>query len=156
MHQPMPSQSSASHAQPFDPALAAFRTRVLPVDRVVDLLDLSHAPDRIEAYREAMRRGDRFPPISVVLLAGHVIVADGHKRFAAYCELDRPDILVELWPWRRLLADQGRQVRDNARKNWRILTSLRGDPRQAGRLLQSTLAHWLRVARSLGRRTFGR
>src|SRR5262245_53290499 len=68
----------------FDASLAEYPTRVLRCDEVVDLIPLSHAPDRIAQYRDEMRQGNRFPPISVIRLVGRYLVADGHKRFAAY------------------------------------------------------------------------
>ncbi len=77
------------------------------------------------------------------------MIADGHKRYSAYRGLDRPDILVEVWPLRRWLRDQLRSGDGNARKNGRILAASVTDPRQAWRLLLTTLLHWRRVATSL-------
>ena len=56
---------------------------------VLDPLSISHAPERVEAYQEAMRLGSRFPPISIVRIGHRSVVADGHKRFAAYRTLGR-------------------------------------------------------------------
>lgn len=134
---------------PFDPSLAAGPTRVLSLQHVVDLLRVTHAPDRVAEYRAAMIRGQRFPPIAVVRLGGRFVVADGHKRLSAYASAGRHDIVVEVWTLRRLLRDQARQVMGNARKNGAILRRSVTDPRGAWRLLLTTLRHWRRVALSL-------
>lgn len=136
-------------ADPFDAARAQSPARVLPAREVVDLLPLSHAPEVVAAYAEAMARGERFPPVSVVRLLGRFVVADGHKRLAAARSLGVAEVSVEVWPFRRLLLDQARQVRDNARKNARILRALVSDPAEARRLLAGTAGHWRRVAASL-------
>jgi hypothetical protein len=135
---------------PFDPALAAARTIVVARDRIVD--PLAHRPHdaaRIDQYRRDMLAGARFPPISVVRWGSRYLVADGHKRLAASAALGLADLCVERWTWRRWAADQGRQVRDNAAKNIRILKLSVVDPPAARRLLGSTLAHWRRVAGAL-------
>ena len=141
-----------SATESFDPTLAEGRVRCLPTSDVIDLLHVTHAPERIHEYREAMRRGDRFPPVSVIRVAGHFVVADGHKRLNAYATLGRPDIVVEVWTLRRFLRDQGRQAVANLRKNSAILSRCTSDPRAAGHLLMTTLLHWKRVAISLGTR----
>ena len=133
----------------FDAGAARGPTREVPLHAVLDLLPLSHAPERVAQYREAMRSGSRFPPVSVLRLGGRYVIADGHKRFSAYAELGQPTILVELWGPGRFLLDQARQVRDNARKNRAILGLALRDRREAARLARATLEHWLRVARSL-------
>jgi hypothetical protein len=140
----------------FDPQFACFRTVVLADADVIDLLPLSHAPERVAEYREQMQRGARFPPVSVIRLAGRYLVADGHKRLSAYRQLGHQEILVELWPLRRWLLDQWRQVRSNSRKNLRILSMGVSDPPAAWRLLLTTALHWRRVAISLTRRAAGR
>ena len=140
----------------FDPELACFRTVLLPCADVIDLLPLSHAPDRIATYREQMQRGARFPPVSVIRLAGRYLVADGHKRFSAYRQIGHRDIVVEVWPLRRWLLDQLRQARSNSRKNLRILATGVSDPAEAWRLLLTTALHWRRVAMSLASRAAGR
>src|SRR5262245_49152445 len=94
----------------FDVARAAYPVRVLPPHRVVDLLPVSHAPERIAEYRLAMQRGERFPPIAVVRCGGRYLIADGHKRFSAYRQLTDADIAVEVWTWRRWLRDQAGQL----------------------------------------------
>ena len=139
--------------QVFDPRLAEFPTRTLPADVIVDLLPLSHVPERVAAYADRMRAGDRFPPISVIVLFGRHVIADGHKRYSAYRLLGPPQIVVEVWPLTRWLRDQWRQAKDHGRKNVRILAVGVTDPRRAGRLLLTTVLHWRRVASSLLWRT---
>jgi ParB-like chromosome segregation protein Spo0J len=119
------------------------------VREVVDLLPLSHAPEVVAAYAEAMERGERFPPVSVVRLLGRFVLADGHKRLAAARSLGVAEVSVEVWPFTRLLLDQARQVRANAGKNARILRALVSDRAEARRLLAATAGHWRRVAASL-------
>ncbi len=144
---------AVGHPDPFDPVLAALPTRTVSLDRVIDLLAPTHAPDRVARYRERMLLGDRFPPVSVVVIAGRMIVADGHKRLTAYKTFGRDDITVEIWTFRRFLQDQWAQVRANARKNRLILTQSVSNPGESVRLLRGTLLHWKRVATSLiGRR----
>jgi hypothetical protein len=140
----------------FDPGRAEYPTRSLPVSDVVDLLPLSHAPERIAQYRERMAAGDRFPPIAVIRLFGRYVIADGHKRYSAYRSLGAAAIVVEVWPLTRWLKDQWQQAVGNARKNGRILRTGVSDPRRAGRLLLTTLLHWRRVATSLMLRATGR
>jgi hypothetical protein len=140
----------------FDAARAQFPTRRLPVAEVVDLLPISHVPERVLAYRARMIAGDRFPPIAVIRMFGRYVIADGHKRYSAYCGLNRPEIVVEQWPYRRWVRDQCQQALGNARKNGRILAKSVTDPAQAWRLLQTTLLHWRRVATSLLHRAAGR
>jgi hypothetical protein len=140
----------------FDPALAAHPTRELPVGEVVDLLELTHAAETIRAYRERMRAGDLFPPVSVVRLFGRWLVADGHRRWAAFRGLGPETVVVEVWPFRAWLADQAGQARRNARKNGRIVARLFVDPRESLRLARGTAEHWRRVARSLARRALRR
>jgi len=137
-------------ADPFNPALASSPTLVVALTRVVDpLANRPHDPGRVEAYRSAMLAGGAFPPISVVTFGSRYLVADGHKRLAAYVTLGQPEIRVEVWSWGRWLGDQARQAKDNAGKNVRILRLSVTDPPAARRLLGSTLAHWRRVAEAL-------
>jgi hypothetical protein len=147
---------SPTTIQPFDPSRAEFPTRVLQCGEVVDLIPLSHAPERVQLYRERMENGDRFPPIAVIRLFGQFLVADGHKRFAAYRQIGEPEILVEVWSHRRWLRDQWQQAMRNGRKNLRILTTSITSPGEAWHLLQTTLLHWRRVAMSLASRAAGR
>ncbi len=136
----------------FDSARAAHPTRVLAVEEVVDLLELTHAPEVILEYRERMRAGDLFPPVSVIRLLGRWLVADGHKRYVAWAGLGGKEIVVEVWPLRRWLADQAGQAARNARKNGRIASRLFVDPRESLVLARTTAEHWRRVALSLLRR----
>jgi hypothetical protein len=136
----------------FDPAHAGHPTRVLRIEEVVDLLELTHAPEVVRGYRERMRAGDLFPPVSVVRLFGKWLVADGHKRFVAWAGLGAEEIVVEVWPLRRWLADQAGQAARNARKNGRIVARLFVDPRESLQLARTTAGHWRRVAHSLLRR----
>jgi hypothetical protein len=137
---------------PFDPSLAKLPTRIVRLEGVVDLLEITHAPEEIERYRDRMLRGDRFPPISVIQLAGRYFVADGHKRLAAYKAIGRPDILVEVWTTRRLLQDQWRQTLVSVKKGRRIVWWSFTDPAKAARLARSFWQHWRRVGISLAAR----
>jgi len=121
----------------------------VPVSSIVDLLPLTHAPGRVAEYRDAMLKGERFPPVAVVRLAGRWVLADGHKRLTAARGVAGAEIPVEVWSFRRWSADQRRQLRDNVGKNRRIAALAISSPREAARLLWSTLEHWIRVARSL-------
>lgn len=136
----------------FDPGLARHPTRELAVSEVVDLLDVTHAPDQIEIYRQRMAAGDRFPPVSVILVGPWVLVADGHKRFSAFRTFSPATVVVEVWPLYRWLGNQVQQLLRNARKNASIVRLLFTDPPEARRLAGTTLAHWRRVAVSLSRR----
>jgi hypothetical protein len=135
--------------QPFDESLAEGPVRRVHAGEVLDLLPLTHAPERIAAYADAMRRGARFPPVAVLPLGGRLLLADGHKRLAACRELGVEEIPVETWGFRRWLRDQTSQARRNAGKNRTIAVKAVTDPREAARLLGTTLAHWRRVAFSL-------
>jgi len=139
----------------FNPALAAFPTRRVRIDQVVDLLPVSHAPERIAAYRHAMESGERFPPISVVRVAGRLLIADGHKRFSAYRSLPVTEIVVEVWTMRRWLRDQCGQFLRKTRQQWSLGWRSLRDPRaraQARRLFWDTIGHWRRMALSVARR----
>jgi hypothetical protein len=133
----------------FDPARALLPVRLVPVARVVDLLAVSHAPDRIAAYRAAMQAGERFPPIAVLPFAGRYWIADGHKRWSAYRALGAREVWVELWTARRWLRDQGRQVAGTGRRIGRALALLAVRPREGLALLAAAPRHWWRVVRSL-------
>lgn len=142
----------------FDPGLAQHETRTVRIDEVIDLLEVTHAEERIAEYRRAMRAGDRFPPVSVVRLAGRLFVADGHKRFQAFRALAEGEIPVEVWPRRRWLADQWQQLRRKTRAQCSLLLRLPSDPgarAAARRLFWDTLGHWRRALASL-RRWVGR
>lgn len=143
---------SVPGVNPFDPALARHTTRVLPVPQIIDLLEATHAPDRVEFYRDRMAAGDRFPPVSVIILGPWTLLADGHKRLSAYKALGYARITVEVWPLRRWLANQWQQFVDNGRKNARIVRLLPSDPAAARLMVVATLGHWRRVALALLRR----
>lgn len=142
---------------PFDATQASAPTVIVPLDRVVDLLGAEpHAPERTAAYRAAMLSGAQFPPISVVTWGARFLVADGHKRLAAYAGLGSQHIRVEVWSWRRWARDQARQLTHNTRKNGQVLSLCLTDPRAAGALFATTMRHWRRVARSLAKGVRGR
>lgn len=143
----------------FDGALATSLTRILPIAAVVDPLPVTHLPERIAAYRRAMERGDRFPPIAVVRIVGRYWVADGHKRFSAYRSLTTTEILVEVWTTRRWLHDQWRQFRTKTRQQWHIISRSPTDAgarAQARRLFWDTLGHWQRICAAIVYRFSGR
>jgi hypothetical protein len=133
----------------FDENLAAWPTRKVRVASIIDLLEVTHAPERIDEYAAAMQRGESFPPIAVFWAFGWWFVADGHKRLSAYQQLGEPEILVECWPLGVLLADLLRQSRKSWRRLCAALAALPMDRKPARRLLMHTLAHWVRLARSL-------
>ncbi len=143
---------------PFDPSLARTRADRVALRRVVDPLGrVPHDPARVDAYRAAMLAGERFPPIAVVRVGPWYLVADGHKRLAAFATLNEPELVVDHWSWSDWSRDQWRQAGDHIRKHGRILRLTRTDPRGAFRLWTSTFSHWHRVARSLiGWRAAGR
>jgi hypothetical protein len=143
---------SAMGTDCFDAALAGAPTRWLDVAAVIDVLQVSHAPERIAEYRDAMRRGERFPPVSVVRLGGRFFIADGHKRFSAYKEMGAERILVEVWSLRRWLRDQGGQLGRKTRAQVAILVRSPFDAsaRARGRrLFWDSVGHWRRIATSL-------
>jgi hypothetical protein len=143
----------------FDPALAEFPTRVVPVDRVLDLLGVSHAPERIAAYRRAMEGGEVFPPISVIRLGRRFVIADGHKRFSACRQLRVHEVVVEVWTVRRCLRDQWRQLARKTRQQIGLLRASTRDRyarRALRRLALDTIGHWRRVFRSLRGHFFAR
>lgn len=42
--------------------------------------------EKVAAYRAAMRRGDKFPPVRVVDYGGDFLIIDGHHRIEAAAE----------------------------------------------------------------------
>lgn len=136
-----------SSASCFDDSRAGLRLRWLRMPEIVDLLPLTHGDDTIESYRAAMSAGARFPPIAVFPLFGRYVIADGHKRYQAALRTGLDVAPVEVWTFRRVLADQWRQVRANGRKNVRIVRALFVDRAEAAYLLRTTILHWIRVAR---------
>lgn len=138
--------------EPFAPEHARYPTRVVATRQVVDLLRVTHDPDRIEEYCEAMRRGARFPPISVLPIAGRFVIADGHRRFQAFLTLGAHDIVVELWPWHAVARDLWQQHRAFMGGTVDAVRGLLsgGQARQRGRrFFRELLDHWRRIARSL-------
>ena len=136
----------------FDAAGAEYPTRLVRVDQVVDLLAVSHAPERIAAYRQAMAEGARFPPIAVLRCGRRYVIADGHKRFSAYVQLSDAPLPVEVWTLRRWARDQWHQLRHKTGQQVRLLRGGAGDAanrRAAHRLFWDTVGHWQRIARSL-------
>ena len=122
---------------------------------ILDLFTATHAPERIESYRQAMADGEVFPPISVIQFGGRFVIADGHKRFRACRALGLGQITVELWPVSRLLADQYRQFRHKTRQIAMVLTRAARDPggrQDAHRLYWDTVGHWKRIALSAAER----
>jgi hypothetical protein len=139
----------------FNPGLAKGRVQILELDQITDLLLVTHAPDRVAAYRAAMQAGEAFPPISVVRLAGYYLIADGHKRFAAYSGWRRESIPVEIWTWRRWAQDQWRQFNRRTRRQLSLTLRSPFDAnarREAICLGRSTVTHWRRIAVSLAHR----
>jgi hypothetical protein len=136
----------------FDARRAAWPTCVVGVSEIVDLLSVTHARERVEEYRQAMQRGDRFPPVSVVRLAGRLFLADGHKRYSAYRTRAATEILVEVWPLRRWLHDQWRQLLNKTAQQVTLVVRATYDRRArqaATRLFWDTVGHWQRAVRSL-------
>lgn len=138
----------------FDPALARGPTRVLPVSAVIDMLEVEHAPEHVERYRQAMASGARFPPVAVVRLAGRYFLADGHKRFCAARRLGACDaIVVEIWSISRWAEDQWGQLRRKTALQLALLRRATRDPAaraEARALFAHFATHWGRIGRSVG------
>src|SRR5271157_5222909 len=137
---------------PFDRARASFPTRVVPTARILDLLQVTHDPENVLAYQKAMQAGARFPPIAVVHFAGRYIIADGHKRFAAFLALDANEIVVEVWPWRRVVGDLCRPAGRWWRRFWRVTLGSSGGPPaglETRRFIRDTAVHLARMGRSV-------
>jgi len=136
----------------FDPSVAQFPTCVVPAACVLDLFTTTHAPECIEDYRQAMARGDRFPPVSVIRLGTRFVIADGHKRYRACRALGAERIPVELWPLSRLLYDQWRQFQHKTRQISTVVVRAARHPqgrKDARRLYWDTVGHWKRIALSV-------
>jgi subfamily B ATP-binding cassette protein MsbA len=139
----------------FDPARAELRTRTVAAGQILDLFTATHAPERIESYRQAMAVGELFPPIAVIQVGPRFVIADGHKRFRACLALGLREITVELWPISRLLADQHRQFRNKTRQIASVITRAARHPegrKDAHRLYWDTVGHWKRIAQSVAAR----
>ena len=129
--------------------------RTVAAGQIVDLFTTTHAPERIESYRQAMADGELFPPISVIQFGRRFVIADGHKRFRACRALGLVQVPVELWPASRLLADQYRQFKNKTRQIATVLTRAARDPggrKDAHRLYWDTVGHWKRIALSAAAR----
>ena len=149
----MPDDRNASFG--FDPKLAQWPTRRVAFDQVVDLLDVAHAPERVDEYRQAMKRGELFPPISVVRFFGRYLIADGHKRFTAFKSLGSDGLIVEVWPIRRWLSDQRRQFAKGMRRQTVALFRVaigQGERAEASEVTRHVMQHWRRILRSVYRR----
>lgn len=136
----------------FDSSLAHYPTRWVPLASVVDLLHIPNNRARIDQYREAMKHGERFPPVSVLACGPIYLLADGHKRLSAYRMLGESGILVEIWTLGRWFQDQRRQFSSKTRMQRDLLLRSFVDPAARvalGRLCLDTWAHWKRVACSL-------
>ena len=145
--------------KPFDPDLATAPTRRVLVKQVVDLLHVTHDPERIQSYCNAMRRGDRFPPISVLRLGRVYIVTDGHKRLAAAKALRMAEIDVEVWSVWRLARDLAGQSARHAAAAGRAFGGLfrgREGRRESRLFVAATVAHWRRTVVSLWQLVSGR
>jgi hypothetical protein len=142
----------AGGGNPFDPGLARYRVRELPLDRIVDLLQVTHDPQTVAVFRQAMLEGAKFPPISVVPLGGRCVVSDGHKRLTAYSSLWAGPMVVEVWPLWRLGVELSRQLLRSFRRCLHIAVrapwtrEARGEAR---RMVRDTAFHWRRIANSL-------
>ena len=143
---------SPERARCFDTARSAAPLLVLHIEDVVDLLHVSHAPERIAEYKEAMLEGARFPPVAVVRLFGRYYLADGHKRFSAYRDLGGVRLPVEVWGVGRWLGDQARQL---ARKTGSQVSVIARSPfdaaarSRARRMFWDSIGHWRRITLSL-------
>ncbi len=130
----------------------AFSIRRVKIERVLDLLRVSHAPDVIQAYTEAMRAGASFPPVSVIPFGRRYIITDGHKRFNACRALGLEEIEVEIWTLGRLFGDLGRQsirhLRAMGTAAWNLTRGPEGR-RESFNFAATTMAHWRRTVVSL-------
>jgi ABC-type multidrug transport system fused ATPase/permease subunit len=132
----------------FDASRAQFATRVVPAAQVVDFFTTTHAAERIDGYLNAMREGERFPPISVIRIGRRLIIADGHKRYRACRALGATWVMVEFWPLRKLLEDQYRQFRHKTRQIVTVAARAIRHPegrKDAYRLYWDTIGHWQRI-----------
>ena len=146
-------RETAERAPPcFDTARTAAPLLVLDLAEVVDLLHVSHAPERIAEYKEAMRGGARFPPVAVVRLFGRFYLADGHKRFSAFRDLGGERFPVEVWGVRRWLGDQAGQLARKTRSQVAVIARTPFDAAarsRARRMFWDSIGHWRRIALSL-------
>ena len=139
---------------PFDPRLGTGPIRSIPIHEVVDLLQVTHAEERIRQFQAAMLSGAQFPPICVLPAFGTYILADGHKRYWACRALGVEVAEVEVWGWTRLAADLLRQLRKQLGLMGKLgfdLFRSREGPRQLSSYLRSTVLHWRRIVLSVWR-----
>lgn len=135
----------------FDPSLAEHPLRTLPVEEIVDLLHVSHWPERVNDYHHAMQAGERFPPVAIVCIARRAFLADGHKRFHAYLQLQPTEIIVQVWPLRRWMADQLGQLKRSVQR-WGMAARNLGQPNrhpETAAVVSQAVRHWKRILRSL-------
>ncbi len=141
-----------SELECFDLARAEFPSRLVRIDQLIDLLQYVHRPEVVQQYRERMKKGDRFPPVSVLPLGGSYLLTDGHKRLSALRSLGSPLVFVEVWTFRRWIGDQVAQLGDYLQRTWQQLQNdyEEGELR-AGfmRQFRTTMAHWKRIWMSL-------
>ena len=136
----------------WDLSLVEGEVRRVAASRVVDLLCVSDAPDTIAIYRTAMARGEAFPPVAVVPVLGRLIIADGHKRFQAAWGLAVNELPVEVWSWRRVLADLLDQARATGHRLGHVIHSLtvgRNGRQEAAIFVAHEVAHLRRMVVSL-------
>ncbi len=138
----------------FDPTRCAGPTARVADGQVLDLLNVSHAPDQVAAYAAAMAGGDRFPPVAVIRLGRWFVVADGHRRLSACRRLGVDPVTVELWTLDRLACDLAGQARVYWSEAARLVIRLprsAADRRRVSAFVAATVAHWRRAFRSLAR-----
>ncbi len=138
--------------QCFDRDMAQFETLVVPIRSVLDLLSVTHAPEVIQRYRDAMDSGAAFPPISVIRAGRRFIVADGHKRLSACKRRGMTHVMVQVWSWRKLAADLGRQFARSTARLASLLWRSIHDPGTRPWLRKfywDTVLHWRRFLAAL-------
>ncbi len=132
----------------FDTSRAEGHTVEAPIERVIDLLGATHAPEVIAEYRDAMDRGAVYPPIGVFRLGGRYIVTDGHKRLSACKQRGMRRVMLELWTVRRLLSDLWRQTVRSTTRLASALVHSTHDPasrKRLHRIYWDTVLHWKRL-----------
>jgi ATP-binding cassette, subfamily B, bacterial MsbA len=141
-------RTEKSEVDCFDVSRAEGQTLETPIESVIDLLSATHAPEKIDEYREAMDRGATFPPIGVFKVGRVFVVTDGHKRLSACKQRGMVRVMVELWTVSRLLADLWDQTVRSTRRLVSSLVHTTHDPesrRRLHRLYWDTVLHWKRL-----------